>query len=120
VRDTSTCQFAGYRRLSIKLALTFSCSHAYTHLPLLPLNSYLEAFVDQASLSEQDLMPLRIEHEKQEREKLEQERQQLLKMKEDLVKVNLIKKEELKKMDEQLEKMIDGLKPISDALAKDM
>jgi THO complex subunit 5 len=116
----STCRFAGFLRPSIKLALTFSCSHAYTHLPLLPLDSYLEAFVDQEGLSEQDLMPLRIEHEKQEREKLEQERQELLKMKENLVKVNLKKKEDLKKVDEQLEKMIDGLKPISDVLAKDI
>lgn len=95
-------------------------SHAYTHLPLLPLESYLEALPDQNSLAEQDLMPLRIQHEKEERENLEHERQQLLKMKEELVKVNLKKKEELKKMDEQLEKIIDGLTPISDALAKDI
>jgi hypothetical protein len=65
-------------------------------------------------------MPLRIEHERLEREKLEQERQELLKMQESLVKVNLKKKEELRRMDEQIEKMIDGLKPISDALAKDI
>lgn len=101
-------------------ALTPFYSHAYTHLPLLPLESYLEAFPDQAGLAEQDLMPLRIEHEKQEREKLEQERQELLKMKENLIKVNLKKKDELKKMDEQLEKMIDGLAPLVEGLAKDI
>ncbi|ERF71634.1 hypothetical protein EPUS_00623 [Endocarpon pusillum Z07020] len=94
--------------------------HAYTNLPLLPLEDYLEIFPDQVSLAEQDLMPLRIEHERQEREKLEQERQELLKSKENLIKVNLKKKDELKKMDEQLEKMIDGLKPVSDALTKDI
>jgi len=65
-------------------------------------------------------MPLRIEHEKLEREKLEQERQELLQMKESLIKINLKKREELKRIDEQLEKMVDGLKPISDALAKDI
>ncbi len=109
-------------RLSVNQnhALTSLRSHAYTHLPLLPLETYLEAFPDQGSLTEKNLMPLRVEHEKQEREKLEQERQELLKMKENLVKLNLKKKEELKKMDEQLEKMIDGLNPISDALAKDI
>jgi THO complex subunit 5 len=101
-------------------SLTSFYSHAYTHLPLLPLETYLESFPDQVNVAEQDLMPLRIEHEKVEREKLEQERQELLKMKENLIKVNLKKREELKRMDEQLEKAIDGLKPISDALAKDI
>jgi THO complex subunit 5 len=96
------------------------CSHAYTHLPLLSLESYLEAFPEQGNLAEQDLMPLRIEQEKQEREKMEQERQELLKTKESLVKINVKKKEELRKIDEQLEKMIDGLKPISDALTKEI
>ncbi len=95
-------------------------SHSYTYLPLLPLEDYLEMFPDQASLAEQDQMPLRIEHERQEREKLEQKRQELLKSKENLIKVNLKKKEEVKKMDEQLEKMIDGLNPISNALTKDI
>jgi THO complex subunit 5 len=95
-------------------------SHAYTHLPLLSLESYLEAFPEQVNLAEQDLMPLRIEQEKQEREKMEQERQELLKTKESLVKINVKKKEELRKIDEQLEKMIDGLKPISDALTKEI
>lgn len=106
--------------LAIKFQADLLCSHAYTHLPLLPLESYLEAFPDQANLPEQDLMPLRIEHEKQEREKLELERQELLKMKENLVKVNLKKKDEVKKMDEQLEKIIDGLKPITETLATDI
>lgn len=95
-------------------------SHAYTHLPLLPLDLYLHDFPDQEILSEQDLMPLRIEHEKQERENLENERLELVKRKENLSKANLKKKEELKKMDEQLEKMVDGFKPISEALANEL
>lgn len=90
------------------------------HLPLLPLESYLDSFPDQIGVAEQDVMPLRIEHERQEREKLEQKRQELLKMKENLLQVNLKKKDELKRIDEQLEKMIEGLKPISDALARDI
>jgi uncharacterized protein (DUF3084 family) len=102
------------------VALTPFHSHAYTHLPLLPLESYLESFPDQVNVAEQDLMPLRIEHEKLQREKMEHERQELLKMKESLIKVNMKKREELKRMDEQIEKMIDGLKPVSEALAKDI
>ncbi|KIV94721.1 hypothetical protein PV10_02459 [Exophiala mesophila] len=94
--------------------------HAYTHLPLLPVDEYLELFPDQSDLSEQELMPLRIEHEKQEREKMEQQRLELVKVKDALVKENTRKKDELKKMDEKLEAMIDGLDPHREALEKDL
>ncbi|KEF62947.1 uncharacterized protein A1O9_00921 [Exophiala aquamarina CBS 119918] len=94
--------------------------HAYTHLPLHPLDEYLSLFPEQADLSEQELMPLRIEHEKQEREKMEQERLALVKIKDALVKENTRKKDELKKMDEKLEAMIDGLEPLKEALQKDL
>jgi THO complex subunit 5 len=94
--------------------------HAYTHLPLHSLDEYLAMFPEQAELSEQELMPLRIEHEKQEREKMEQERLELVRVKEALLKENTRKKDELKKMDEKLEAMIDGLKPLEDALQKDL
>jgi hypothetical protein len=99
--------------------LTF-CSHAYTHLPLHPLDEYLTLFPEQAELPEQELMPLRIEHEKQEREKMEQERLGLVKIKDALVKENTRKKDELKKMDEKLEAMIDGLEPLKEALQKEL
>ena len=89
-------------------------------LPLLSLDEYVALFPDQASLSEQYTMPLRIEHEKQEREKMEEQRLGLVKVKEGLLKENSRKKEELRKMDEKLEAMIDGLKPLEEALAKDV
>ncbi|OCT54453.1 fms interacting protein [Cladophialophora carrionii] len=94
--------------------------HAYTHLPLRPLDEYLAMFPEQAESAEQELMPLRIEHEKQEREKMEQERLELVKTKEALVKENTRKKDELKRMDEKLEGMIDGMKPLEEALQKDL
>ncbi|KIX06670.1 uncharacterized protein Z518_04646 [Rhinocladiella mackenziei CBS 650.93] len=94
--------------------------HAYTHLPLRPLDEYLTLFPEQAELSEQELMPLRIEHEKQEREKMEQERLELVKIKDGLVKENTTKKDELKKMDEKLEAMLDGFKGLEEALQKDI
>ena len=65
-------------------------------------------------------MPLRIEHEKQEREKMEQERLALVKIKDGLVKENTRKKDELKKLDEKLEAMVDGLKPMEESLQKDL
>lgn len=95
-------------------------SHSYTHLPLLPLDDYLSLFPDQATLPEEELMPLRIEHERQERERMEQQRLELVQVKEGLVKENAQKKEELRKMDEKLDALIDSLKPIEDALAKDV
>lgn len=71
-------------------------------------------------LSEEEIMPLRIEHERQERERMEKERLELVKAKEGLVKENAQKKEELQKMDEKLEAIIDGLKPIEEAMEKDV
>lgn len=108
------------RHLMGEIAACEGYNHAYTHLPLRPLDEYLAMFPDQAELSEQELMPLRIEHEKQEREKMEQERIELVKSKEALVKENTGKRDELKKMDEKLEAMIDGFKPLEEALQKDL
>lgn len=89
-------------------------------LPLLSTDEYLAFFPDQASLSEQEMMPLRIEHEEQERSKMEAERLELVKVKEGLLKENSRKKEELRKMDEKLEAMVDGLKPLEEALRKEI
>lgn len=51
---------------------------------------------------------------------MEQQRRELVKVKEALLLENARKKEELKKMDEKLEALIDGFKPIEDALSKDV
>ena len=100
--------------------LIVRCSHAYTHLPLLPLQEYLSLFPDQADLPEHELMPLQIDHEKQEREKLEQQRLELVKVKEGLVKENSRKKEELRKIDERLEAIIDGFKLVEETMAQEI
>ena len=65
-------------------------------------------------------MPNRIEFEKQERERMEQQRLALVTIKEVLVKENAQKKEELRKMDEKLETMVESLKPIEEILVKDV
>ena len=72
------------------------------------------------SLSEQEMMPLRIEHEKQEREKLEVQRLELVRAKEALMKENARKKEELRKIDEKIEAALEGFKSIEEGLAKDL
>ena len=89
-------------------------------LPLLSLDEYVTLFPEQAHLSEEELMPLRIEHEKQERAKMEEQRLELVKIKENLTKENSRKKDELKKMDDRLEAMIDGLKPLEESLVKEI
>lgn len=108
------------RHLMGEIAACEGYDHAYTHLPLRPLDEYLALFPDQTELSEQELMPQRIEHEKQEREKMEKERLELEKIKDALMKENTRKKDELKKMDEKLEALIDGFKPIEESLQKEL
>ncbi|KAL2427273.1 hypothetical protein ABEF95_010966 [Exophiala dermatitidis] len=94
--------------------------HAYMHLPIRSLDEYLALFPEHADLPEQELMPKRIEYERQEREKMEQERLELVKVKDGLVRENTKKKDELKKIDEKLEAMIDGFKSVEEALQKDL
>ncbi|EXJ96189.1 hypothetical protein A1O1_01315 [Capronia coronata CBS 617.96] len=108
------------RHLMGEIAACEGYDHAYMHLPLRPLDEYLAIFPEQAGLPEHDLMPLRIEHEKQERERMEHERLELVKIKDGLVKENTKTKDELRKMDERLEAMIDGFKSLEEGLQKDL
>ena len=94
--------------------------HSYMRLPLVSQDEYVGMFPDEAGLSEEVLMPKRIEHEKQEREKMEEERLRLVKIKDELLKENGRKKDELRKMDEKLEAMVDGLRPLEESLLKDL
>lgn len=106
--------------ISLCTRLMLDSSHAYMHLPLISEDEYLNLFPDQQDLSEEELMPRRIDHEKQERETMEQERLDLEKVKQGLVKENARKKEELRQTDEKLEAMIDGLTPLQEGLRKDI
>jgi hypothetical protein len=92
--------------------------HSYMRLPLISHDEYVTMFPEQAGLPEDEIMPQRIQHEKGEREQMEEERSRLHKIKEELLKENTRKKEELRKMDEKLEGMVDGLRPIEEALAQ--
>ncbi|KAL9115359.1 MAG: hypothetical protein Q9227_000680 [Pyrenula ochraceoflavens] len=91
-------------------------NHAYAHLPLISQEEYLSNFPQHAELPEPELMPLRIEHEKTEREKLEVERLALVKRKLELQKENGKRKEDLRKLDERLEKFLEGARGIEEVL----
>jgi hypothetical protein len=51
---------------------------------------------------------------------MEQQRLELVKIKEGLIKENAQKKDELRKMDEKLEMLVESLKSAGDALVKDI
>ena len=81
---------------------------------------YLARFPEQEGLTEQELMPKRIEYEAAERKRMEEERAELVKAKEKLVAENTRRKEEMKKMDEKLEAWVDGLGKLDEDLKKDL
>lgn len=91
-------------------------SHAYAALPLITLEEFLSLFPEHAELPETELMPLRIAHEEVERKKLEVERQELMKKKLELQKENGKRKEDLRKLDERLEKFLEGARGIEEVL----
>ena len=66
------------------------------------------------------MMPLRIEHERQEREKLDVQRVELVKVKEGMAKENARRKEEIRKMDEKVETAVEGFSFIEEGFAKDL
>ena len=84
------------------------------------LDEYLEYFPEQEGLSEEELMPRRIEYEAEERRRIEGERKELVRVKERLVGENARRKEEMKKMDEKLEGWVDGLGALEDELKRDL
>lgn len=64
-------------------------------------------------------MIARIEHELQEREKLEASRQELLKKKQSLIAENKKREDDLASLDNDLEKFIDAAKPIQKIFEKE-
>nr|POE63494.1 putative thoc5 family protein [Quercus suber] len=75
---------------------------------MIPVEDFLAQHPEQAELSEHDLTIVRIQNEHSARQVLEEQRQALLKKKEGLAKEALAKKEELGKLDAEMEKWING------------
>jgi THO complex subunit 5 len=95
-----------------------SYGHSHAELPLIDEDEYKGRHPDDDGLPDEELMPKRIEYEKEERQRLEGERLELVKIKQKLVDENKKKRDELQKMDDKLEGMIKGLDPLREALLK--
>lgn len=92
-----------------RLLTILSCnSHKYTKLPMIPIEDFLAAHPEHADSSEHDLTVARIQDEHKARQALEEQRQQLVKRKDALVKETTAKKEELAKLDGEVEKWLGG------------
>ena len=82
-------------------------SHTYQELPLIPVEEFLSRFPEHANDNETALVVARINHEREEREKLEQQRLELLKRKQKLIAENKKRRDDLANLDKDLEKFID-------------
>jgi THO complex subunit 5 len=88
---------------------------------MLPVESFVEAHPEAAGMSEHDLTIARIEDEHRARQALEEQRLELVKRKDALVKETNAKKDELGKLDTEVEKWVgglDGVKGIFEAREK--
>ncbi|KAK6615677.1 fms-interacting protein [Botrytis cinerea] len=100
------------RHLQGEIAACESYDHKYQQLPLIPVDEFLVQHPEHADADENALMIARIDHEHQERLKLEEQRQGLLKKKQGLIADNKKRKDDLANLDKDLEKFIDAAKPI--------
>lgn len=84
------------------------CSHRYKQLPMVAVEEFMASHAQHSDSSEHDLTIARIQDEHAARQALEQQRQQMVKKKEALVKETTAKKEELAKLDVEVEKWLGG------------
>lgn len=77
------------------------------HLPMIPVEEFLELHPEHADADEETLMTARIGYEKQEREALERQKNELLKKKLKLIAENKKRKDDLANLDKDLENFID-------------
>ncbi|EMC91351.1 hypothetical protein BAUCODRAFT_127257 [Baudoinia panamericana UAMH 10762] len=96
------------RHLRGEIAACEDYDHRYKQLPMIPTEEFLERHPDFSESSEHDLTTARIQDEQVERQKLEEERQRLLKLKEALTKETTAKKDELGRLDAEIEKWLGG------------
>ncbi|KAJ9645226.1 hypothetical protein H2199_003232 [Coniosporium tulheliwenetii] len=96
-----------------------SCRHKYQQLPLIPVEEFLEKFPEHMGDDENALMIARINHEHAERQALEESRQGLLKKKQGLIAKNKKQRDDLAKLDKDLEKFIEAANPIMKTFEKE-
>lgn len=83
-------------------------SHKYMKLPMVDAEEFLEQHPEHAELEEHELTLARIEDERVKRAELEARRAELVKRKEELVRETTAKKEEIGKLDAEVEKWVGG------------
>ncbi|KAK4615792.1 hypothetical protein CLAFUW4_10361 [Fulvia fulva] len=82
--------------------------HKYTRLPMISTEEFIAQHPEHADSNEHDLTLARIADEHAARQELEKQRQELGKRKEALVKETNLKKEELGRLDNEVEKWLGG------------
>ena len=90
---------------------------------MIPVDEFLALHPEHVESNEHDLTVARIHDEHAQRQALEERRQTLLKRKESLVKETTAKKEELGKLDVEMEKWVagqEGVRKIFEAREKKM
>lgn len=83
-------------------------SHKYMKLPMVEVEEFLEGHPECAEMDEHELTLARIEDERVKRAELEGRRAELVKRKEELLRETTAKKEELGKLDAEVEKWVGG------------
>lgn len=96
------------RHLRGEIAACEDHAHTYEQISMVEVDEFLAAHPEHEDSSEHDLTVARIEDEHAQRQALEEQKQALLKRKEALVKETTAKKEELAKLDTEMEKWING------------
>jgi THO complex subunit 5 len=81
------------------------------------VEEFLEKFPQHADATEHNLMVARIEHEHQDRVRLEERRQEKLKQKQKLIAEVKKGKDDLTKLDSMVEKFVEAAEPIRKVLA---
>ena len=114
-RITSACEFP----INAVSLPNREKSHKYTKLPLIDREAFLAQFPEHTSASEHELMIARIEHEYQDRVKLEERRQEKLKEKQKLISEVKKSKENLTNLDSMVDRIEEAMAPIRKVLAND-
>jgi THO complex subunit 5 len=96
------------RHLRGEIAACEDYDHKYQQLPMVPVDEFLSAHPEHAQDSDHDLTIARIQDEHAARQALEEARLALEKRKEVLVKETTAKKDELGKLDLEIEKWVAG------------
>ncbi|OLL25238.1 putative THOC5 family protein [Neolecta irregularis DAH-3] len=106
----------GYLKGEIKNCCEFPS--IYTCIPLIPEEEYLISHPQDCELSPHQLMISRLNHEISERERLDKHRKELAQKRASLIQENKQRKEELERLDKQLQAFIESAGPIEKVFEK--